>query len=226
MASPDRSQPREREAPLTRRRIFEAALELVDREGADALTMRRVAGELGVAAMSLYNHVRGRDEILDGLSEVMVSEIDLGRSPGSPQVVLERFMGGIRRVALDHPEAFRSVGMRPLRTREAFRPVEAALGALRTMGLNREEAAYAYRALVAYARGFALAEISGMTLEASPEAPDDGWPDELDPEAYPNIVELAARLARPDHDAAFAFGSDAILRALEDRATSQAEAPL
>jgi AcrR family transcriptional regulator len=222
MASPDRANPHERRAPLTRRRILEAALEVVDREGASALTMRRVAGELGVAAMSLYNHVGGREEILDGLSEVMVSGIGAERAGAPPRAVLEQFVRGIRGVALSHPEAFRLVGMRPLRTQEAFRPVEAALGALRTMGFGHDDAAHAYGMLVAYARGFALAEISGMTLEASPETPEDGRPAELDPEAFPHIVELAAQLEHPDHDAAFAFGTDAILTALEIRATTQA----
>ena len=131
-------------------------------------------------------------------------------------------MRGIRGVALSHPEAFRLVGMRPLRTREAFRPVEAALGALRAIGLGHEDAAYAYGLLVAYARGFALAEISGTTADAFSEAPEDGRPSELDSGAFPHIVELATQLDYPDHDAAFAFGTEAILTALEIRATTQA----
>ena len=222
MTTHARSKREETRAPLTRRRILEAALEVVDREGSGALTMRRLGRELEVSAMSLYNHVRGREEILDGLSEVMVSGIGAEQVAGPPRAVLEQFVRGIRDVALAHPEAFRLVGMRPLHTPEALRPVEAALGALRMMGFEHEDAAYAYRLLAAYARGFALAEIGGMTFEAGPETPQSVRPGDVDPEAFPHIVELAAQLERPDRDAAFAFGTDAILTALEIRATAQA----
>ncbi|HZE15443.1 MAG TPA: TetR/AcrR family transcriptional regulator C-terminal domain-containing protein [Mycobacterium sp.] len=221
MTSQSRSKHRQARDPLTRRRILEAALEIVDREGSTALTMRRLASELQVAAMSLYNHVRGREEILDGLSEVMVSEIGAERQAGPPRAVLEQFVHGIRAVALSHPEAFRLVGMRPLHTPEAFRPVEAALGALREMGFGHRDAAHAYRLLAAYARGFALAEIDGMTFEATPETPQDRRPGALDPQTFPHIVELADRLEHPDRDAAFAFATDTILTALEIRSTAQ-----
>jgi AcrR family transcriptional regulator len=200
--------------PLSRRRILEAALELVDREGAEALTMRRLGGELGVAAMSLYNHVRGREDVLDGLSELMVSRIPVEGGDASPPAVLERFMCGIRSVALVHPAAFELVGMRPLRTADAFEPVEAVLAALREIGLGDEDAAHAYRLLVAYARGFALAEIAGLTFEEAGEAPTGMRPAELDAERFPQIVALAPRLERPDRDAAFAFGASVLLAGL------------
>jgi len=190
--------------PLTRRRVLESALALVDREGPGALTMRRLGDELGVAAMSLYNHVGGRQELLDGLSEIMVGEIDLGDAGTLPRDILARFVHGIRAVALTHPAAFGLVGMRPLRSAEALRSIEATLGALRALGLDTERAAYAYRALASYARGFALAEISGFTLEGEP------WPD-LPADALANVAELRQQLVLTDRDAAFAFGADALL---------------
>lgn len=180
--------------------------------------MRRLGGELGVAAMSLYNHVRGREEVLDGLSELMVSQIPLERGEGSPREALERFLRGIRSVALAHPAAFELVGMRPLRTAEAFLPVEAALAALQEIGLGDEEATYAYRLLVAYARGFALAEIAGLTFEEVAETPAGVRPAELDRERFPHLVALAPLLERPDRDAAFAFGTATLLAGLEARA--------
>ncbi|MGH3032013.1 MAG: TetR/AcrR family transcriptional regulator, partial [Gaiellaceae bacterium] len=116
---------------LTRRRVLEAALRLVDREGAAALSMRRLGRELDVEAMSLYNHVSGRDEVLDGLSEVMVARIGVAGDSGGWAEALGRFMRGIRAVALAHPAAFQLVGMRPLNTREALPQIEAVLGAMR-----------------------------------------------------------------------------------------------
>lgn len=204
-------------APLTRQRILEAALELVDREGAGALTMRRLGSELGVAAMSLYNHVAGREALLDGLSEVMVAGIGIEPAEDdTPRAVLARFAEGIRTVALAHPEAFRLVGMRPLHTAAAFRPVEAALGALRAMGLRPEEAAHGYRALVAFARGHALAEIGRFTFEVS-----EGGTAEADLlsgsdiAAFPHIEELSPHLRHPDRVASFGFGLQALLDGLE-----------
>lgn len=200
--------------PLTRRRILETALELVDREGGEALTMRRLGGELGVAAMSLYNHVAGREALLDGLSEVMVAGIDVEPDDDAPRAVLARFAEGIRMVALAHPEAFRLVGMRPLNTPAAFRPVEAALGALRAMGLPPDEAAHGYRALVAFARGYALAEIGRFTFEAEGAA-GAVLPSGPDAAAFPRIEELAPQLSHPDHAAAFGFGLQALLDGLQ-----------
>ena len=183
--------------------------------------MRRLGGELDVAAMSLYNHVRGREEVLDGLSELMVSQIPVETGDGSPRATLERFLAGIRSVALAHPAAFELVGMRPLRTPDAFQPVEAALGALAEIGLGDEDAAHAYGLLVAYARGFALAEIVGLTFEEMAEAPLGVRPAELDAERFPHIVALAPELERPDRDAAFAFGTSVLLAGLEAPRYSQ-----
>ena len=215
----DRRSPRRE--PLTRLRILEAALALVDREGADALTMRRLGDEVGAAAMSLYNHIPGRDALLDGLSEVLVGGIPAEPFGNEPREQLRRFASGIRGVALAHPDAFRLVGMRPLHTPQAFRPVEVALGALRAFGLADDEAVHGYRALVSFARGYALAEIGGFTLEAAqigPQAPVD--PDDLRAEGLPNLAELSSHLLHPEHEAAFAFGLDSILDGLEARAVA------
>ena len=190
--------------PLTRRRILESALALVDREGPRALTMRRLGDELGVAAMSLYNHVRNREELLDGLSEIMVGEIDVGDAGEAPRDALTRFLHGIRAVALAHPSAFELVGMRPLRSAAALRPIDATLGALRALGLDADTAAHAYRALASYARGFALAEIAGFTLDG--DAVSDLPAGPLD-----NVAELGRQLVATDRDAAFAFGAEALV---------------
>lgn len=202
---------------LSRTRILEAALRLVDRDGAEALSMRRLSRELGVAPMSLYNHVSGREDVLDGLSEVMVAGIGVARDVGAWNETLARFMRGIRAVARAHPDAFRLVGMRPLHTREALPPVEAVLGALREGGFDREEASYAYRLALSYARGFALAEIGGFTLDAPGErlrALD------LAPGDFPHIVELSPTLSGFDRDAAFEFGVEVVVAGLAGRRTA------
>lgn len=180
--------------------------------------MRRLGDELGAAAMSLYNHVAGREALLDGLSEVLVAGIGAEPAGDEPRERLRRFMSGIRAVALAHPDAFRLVGMRPLHTPRAFRPVDDTLGALRAIGLADQEAVHAYRALVSYARGYALAEIAGFTLEAAgAEPPAPVGPDELRAEGLENLAELAPHLLRSEHDAAFEFGMESILDGIEAR---------
>lgn len=179
--------------------------------------MRRLADDLGVAPMSLYSHVRGREDLLDGLSEAMVDQIgvssDLGDS--SPRTVLRRFAHGIRAVARAHPAAFQLVGMRPLHTRAALVPVETALSALGRLGLGEDEAVHAYRALVSYARGFALAEIAGFTLEGRTAPAESG---ELPASEFPTVARLRAQLVSAPGDAAFEFGLEAILVGIETRA--------
>lgn len=212
---PDPPQGRGRREPLTRRRVLEAALALVDREGGAALSMRRLAGELRVAPMSIYNHVSGRDDLLTGLSEVMVQRIGM-RFGEEPATALARLAHGIRAVARAHPAAFELVGMRPLRTPDGLLPVEAGLGALRGLGLPDDDAVAAYRVLVGFARGFALGEIATVTLDS---AEDRGLrATGLDPDRFPHIIELAPAFAASDGDRAFALGVEILVAGLAARA--------
>jgi AcrR family transcriptional regulator len=203
-----------RREPLSRARVLQAALHLVDTEGPEALSMRRLASALEVATMTIYHHVPGRAELLDGLSEVMVQEIGM-RFGEAPDAALRRLAHGIRAVALAHPAAFRLVGMRPLRTTDALAPVDAGLGALRAMGFDDETVVQGYRVLVSFARGFALGEISSFTLEGDAPA---AAPPAVDPVRFPHIAELGPVLAEPDRDAAFALGVDLVVGGLVARA--------
>lgn len=215
----DREVPSRRRPRLSRARIFDAALILVDREGPAALTMRRLAQELGVAAMSLYNHVHGQQDLRDGVLAVMVARIDVRPQEGAPQLRLARFAEGIRALARSHPGAFELVGMRPVHTTSALLPVEAALGALREMGLDETATVHAYRTLVSYARGFALAELAGFTLQARTRKQDDGVVIDaaLPAEMFPVIAELAPWLKLSHHDETFAFGLQTLLAGIEAR---------
>ena len=194
---------RERE-PLTRDRIFTAALTLVDRDGADALTMRRLAAELHVEAMSLYHHIRDREDLLDGLAEVMVSSgLPGGPFAGAWPDLLLAFASGIRDTAHRHSAAFRLVGLRPLRSPEATLAVTRLLTTLAAHDLSPADAVLAYRTVTAYARGFALSEIEGLTFGADSDVP---VPHELEP--------FAAYLRRPTDDV-FAAGVRAVVSGIQ-----------
>ena len=164
MAGSSASDGRKSRPQLSRPRIFDAALAVADREGATAVTMRRVARELGVEAMSLYHHLRDREDLLDGLAETMVRGGLPAARPGSDAPsILVAFARGIRNTGLAHPEAFQLVGLRPLRNAEATASIVGLLTALRSAGMAPDQAVTAYRTTAAFARGFVLSEIAGLT---------------------------------------------------------------
>ena len=150
----------------------------------DALTMRcRLAGELGVEAMSLYRHVPSRAALLDGLAARLTAEIEGRDSALEWPDALRAFAGDLRALAQRHPAAFSLVSMRVLNTAQTLAPVEHVLASLRRGGFTPARAIAAYRLLTAYARGYALSEIAGFAVEA---------PAEL---AFPAIRSLGRRLA-------------------------------
>ena len=154
--------------PLSRDRIVAAALQLLDGKGETALTMRNLAAALHVEAMSLYHHVRNREDLLDGLAELLVAtELPIAPSDQLWDDALREFTRAIRRTAQRHPAAFQLVGLRPLRSERSLQPVHALLSRLTDSGLATTTAVATYRLAAAYARGYALAEIAGLTL-ASP----------------------------------------------------------
>lgn len=134
--------------------------------------MRRVARELGVEAMSLYHHVRDREDLLDGLVETMVRRgLPTPQSHDDASATLTAFARGIRDTGLSHPEAFQLVGLRPLRGGEATTTIAALLHALTEAGMTPERAVLSYRTAAAFARGFVLSEIAGLTFAPGLDRP-------------------------------------------------------
>ncbi len=189
--------------PLSRRRILEATVELVDREGLRGLSMRRLGRELGVEAMSLYNHVPNKEALLGGMVEVLIEEMQI---PGESSAGWEEQVRGAFRsylnIARAHPEVFQLFATRPLGTGEALRIFEVLRGA----GLDVVPALHAFRALSSYTIGYALAEIRGFPLEL---------------EGGPRALELAPPLKEVDRDAKFDYGLDLIISGLRQKLDRQ-----
>src|SRR3954464_8172509 len=101
------SRTEDRRAPLTRARVLEAAVELADREGIDAVSMRRLGQVLGVEAMSLYTHVRGKEDLLDGMVDTVVGQITVDTAGPDWQRTLRRSILGARAIMLRHKWAAR-----------------------------------------------------------------------------------------------------------------------
>lgn len=198
-----------RKRALSRRRVLEAAVDLADREGLGAVSMRRLGRELGVEAMSLYNHVPSKEALLDGMVEVLLDGLAAGKRNGengggrssSWEAQVRGAFRSYLELARAHPNVFPLFALRPLNTAESLR----VFGLLRGAGLDNVSALRAFRTLSGYTIGHALAEIRGPALE-----PAGGG---LAQEADQGVTGGASA----DRDADFEFGLDLILAGLRDR---------
>ena len=151
---------RARRASLTRSTVVAGALALIDREGLGALTMRRLGRELGVEAMSLYNHVRDKEDLLDAIVGLLASEVSLpGEEAGSWADRMAELMRRYRGMGRRHPNALPLIALRPLRTPEALEPYLEALE-LASAAIGPYAARTMARVLASYANGFVLNEVA------------------------------------------------------------------
>ena len=164
--------------------------------------MRRLGSELGVEAMSLYRHVKDRDELLEGLADFLATEIEPQRGEVEWADALRTFAGEQRALAHRHPAAFGLVGMQVLATPYVLRPIEEVLASLRSGGFTPARAILAYRVVASYARGYALAELTGFAIDVPPDAP------------LPAVRALARRLASEPTESSFRNGLETIVAGL------------
>ncbi len=136
--------------PLSRARIFAAALTLVDRDGLEALTMRGVAAQLGVEAMSLYYHVPSKEAILEGVFDLIIARADLPVGEVSAPEWIRGTAEGFRRLAVQHPRTFPLLTTRPIPLADvaAAEPIEAGLAAFARSGMDAAQAYAAVQAVL------------------------------------------------------------------------------
>lgn len=211
----------ERRERLTRERVVEAALRLMDAEGLEAVTMRRVGRELGVEAMSLYNHVRDKEDVLDGIIERVMGEFDPPPSRGDWREDAKNAAREWRRMLLRHPNVMTLMadGKKPLANAGSFRPMDAALGILRSAGLEVRDAAQAFHAFGGYIMGFVMME-QGMILGhgASDEEhlrEHEQFAELLADGALPHLAEALPLMHECAPEEQFEFGLDLMVRGLE-----------
>ena len=204
-----------RRQPLNRRRILEAAVAFVDREGLEALSMRKLGGELGVEAMSLYNHVPNKGALLDGMVEVLLGELEVPPDGEGWEDRIREAYRRFRRLAHDHPDIFSLLIIRPPEAMYGVWLAEEFLRTLREAGFEPMMALHAFRALNSYTVGYAMAEIRDFALE--PGGSRSGAL-QLSEEEFPRIAELRQNLEGVDRDAEFEFGLDLIFAGLRQYA--------
>jgi AcrR family transcriptional regulator len=207
-----------RRTPLSRDRVLRAALDLVDREGVDALTMRRLGRELGVEAMSLYGYVDSKEDLIEGVVEQVFRQMPLiVPGPGRWQDRLRRHAAAYRSVLLDHPNAVRLVAHRPLTTEGIAAFVDSALAELQGVGLDLATADRVLGVIASFTLGHVAEEVGDEVRSA---AGDTRRFDPVDPERFP-LLAAVARLKPTDHDREFDLGMDFIVAGLEELLAGQ-----
>ena len=205
--------------PLSKDRVLRASVDLADREGMEALSMRRLGQELGVEAMSLYNHVRNKEELLNGMVDIVFSEIDLPAADADWSTAMRQRAISARQALKRHPWAIGLMESRAQPGPATLRHHDSVLRKLRTSGFSIEMAAHAYSVLDSYIYGFALNEKT-LPFDSSPEKIAEVAASimrEMPPGEYPYLTEMAVEHAmKPGYDygAEFEFGLNLILEGL------------
>lgn len=195
---------------LTRERILETAVRLADRDGPDAVTLRKIAGELGVHVTSLYNHVPTREAVTDGIVEVLLDEAKLPTGPVAWDDWVRQFVEGVVAIAGTHPGAFHALRQRPVQGPRATASFEVALAAFAEAGFDPQDAfaavkAASYLALMIGTERSMVAR--GELLETHLE--------ELPEEAFPRVRSVATDVADPEY--VWGFAVDTLVAGLRAR---------
>ena len=213
---------------LTRARILACAIDLADRVGLDALTMRRLGEELGVEAMSIYGHVANKDDLLNRMVDAVFAEIQLP-SPSDPwrQALRDRSVS-LREALKRHPWAATLKGSGTNPGPATLRHHDRVLGTLRNGGFSLALTAHAISALDSYIYGFAIQEKAlPFTTEENTAAMAQTMLAQLATTDYPYLVEFTAtHVLQPGYSYGneFTFGLEILLDGLE-RALDQHRAP-
>jgi AcrR family transcriptional regulator len=215
---------------LSRERVLSSALEIVDRDGLGALSMRGLGAELGVEAMALYRYADGKDALLDGLVEAFVGELEavLDAAPARRgwRAELDRVARAGYAVALRHPNVVPLLATRLLTTPLARRPLavlaadERILALLCDAGLDERRAVRVHRAFTAWLLGWLTVELRAM--DDDPDEPDPAFRlglHRLPARELPRLRALAPLMAERGGGAELSEGLDALLRRMtrEDR---------
>lgn len=207
-------------AGLNRERVLRAALALADEGGIEALTMRRLGERLQVEAMSLYNHVAGKDDILDGIVDLVFSEIEVPSDRGDWKTAMRRRAISARDVLVRHPWAPSLMQSRTKPGPATLRHHDLVIGSLRKAGFSIDMAAHAFSVMDGYIYGYAL-QLVNLPSRTSAESAElaESILRELPAHSYPHLAEMIIEHAmKPGYDYAeeFEFGLDLILDGLEN----------
>jgi AcrR family transcriptional regulator len=175
--------------PLSRERILRAALELADESGIEALSMRKLARTLGFEAMSLYNHVANKDDVIDGILDLVLDETELPSADAPWDTAIRSsavsIHDALRRHAWAGPMLMAPGHIRPAQ----LQYMDALLGRLREAGFSADETYHAYHVLDGHIFGFSLWENSHSNTPADATGFEEAFERLIPPETYPYLHE-------------------------------------
>lgn len=200
---------------MNRGRILDAAVALIERDGPAALSMRRLGSTLGVEGMAIYHHFGSRDELLGAIGDRLLEPLHAVELGDDWREACRRFATALRDVAVRRPATFALLGLQPFDTPFSLAPVERLLGVLVAAGFSPRAALGIYRATVSYARGYALAEATGFTVDAAGPSGLRRLA-ALPRREFPLLAGRARELAALDADGAYELGLRALLSGLAD----------
>lgn len=208
-----------RRTPLTRERVLQTAVRRADASGIESLSMRKLGQELGVEAMALYHHFANKEDLVNGMVDLVFGEIELPASAGNWRTAMRQRAIAVRDALLRHRWA---IGLMESRRRPGIanlRHHDAVIGSLRAGGFDIAMAAHAYSLLDSYIYGFALTKMN-LPFESSDDIADvaQSMLEPFTPDEFPNIVEiLTDHVMKPgyNHGDEFEYGLDLILDGLE-----------
>jgi len=173
--------------PLNRERVLAAAVELADREGVEGLSMRRLAAELGVVPMALYKHVANKDELLDGMIDVVVAEIDPPRTDTDWKTAVRERILSARRMLLRHPWASRVMESRTRPTMTVMAYMDSMIGMFIAGGFSIDLIHHVMHAMGSRLMGFTQEMFNDQSDEEQPFQPE--MLEQLQT-VFPSIYEL------------------------------------
>ncbi len=215
--------------PLSRERVVLEAVALADENGIAALTMRRLADRLDVEPMSLYHHVASKDEILDGMVDVVFREIELPSTQAEWKAAMRQRASSARDALRRHPWAVGRMESRATPGPATLRHHDAVIGCLRHAGFTVEMTAHAFSAIDSYLYGFAMQELNlPFTTPEETAVMAVTFLDQFPTAQYPHLAELTTEhVLQPGYDYGdeFEYGLDLVLDGLERARRSTTTSP-
>lgn len=196
--------------PITRARVLDAALRLVNERGASALTMRALATELDIEAPSLYKHIANKDEILDGLCELVYGQVTVGELDDHWQSRMKAYASAFRNALLANRNVASILAVRPVATEASMMLVEAALSEFTRAGVSAETGRRLLNIIVGFVVGHVLSEVADPVQGAAEYDRLVEFRTALDPATFPLTLATVAR-SPADRDAEFELGLDLLI---------------
>ena len=214
-----------RKQPLSRDQVLRAAISIADGSGLEALTMRRLGQELGVEAMSLYHHVANKDDVLDGIVDLVLGDIDIPPTGTPWRAAMRQRATAAHEVLLTHPWAALQIMSRFNIGIGMTRYLDATLGRLREGGFSVEGALDAWHALDSHIYGFTLQELSlPFAVDEAPRVSAEVL-GQVSAEEFPHVVEIISHVMTSGRVEDFHFGLELLLDGLERNLARTGAAP-